>query len=437
MKFKIHRGTKEIGGSCVEVWTENTRIIIDIGMPIVGLNGGEFNFRDYENLSVTALQKEGVLPPVEGLYPNSKPSVDAVLISHPHIDHFGLGQFVHDDVRFYMGKLTHKLIELSGIFTPLKTDVKNVSYFEKEKSFNVGDITITAYWMDHSAFDAYSFFIEADGKSIFYSGDFRGHGRKKNVFKRFLHIAPKNVDCLLIEGTQLTRENAKSKTESELENDFVDLFKGSAGINLVSASGQNIDRLVTIYRACKRVDKTMVIDVYTATVLKELAEAYPSLPQPSPNFPEIKVMFPYYTCRRLDSLGLNNLMYQFKRYKFTKEQIAENKENIVMLVRSSMKKDLDKIDGIDGGNIIHSLWEGYLSRGSTKTFVDSMVKERGFNLHIIHTSGHADLGDLKAMVDAIEPKSVVPIHTFRANEYEKHYDCDIKQLKDGEVHCLL
>jgi ribonuclease J len=35
MKFKIHRGTKEIGGSCVEVWTENTRILLDFGMPLV------------------------------------------------------------------------------------------------------------------------------------------------------------------------------------------------------------------------------------------------------------------------------------------------------------------------------------------------------------------------------------------------------------------
>ena len=26
MKFKINRGTQEIGGSCVEVWTEKTRI---------------------------------------------------------------------------------------------------------------------------------------------------------------------------------------------------------------------------------------------------------------------------------------------------------------------------------------------------------------------------------------------------------------------------
>jgi len=37
LSFKIHRGTKEIGGSCVEVWTSNTRIIIDMGMQTLKL----------------------------------------------------------------------------------------------------------------------------------------------------------------------------------------------------------------------------------------------------------------------------------------------------------------------------------------------------------------------------------------------------------------
>jgi len=39
MKFKIHRGTKEIGDSCVEVWAESTRILLGFGMPLVEKNG--------------------------------------------------------------------------------------------------------------------------------------------------------------------------------------------------------------------------------------------------------------------------------------------------------------------------------------------------------------------------------------------------------------
>ena len=53
MKFKIHRGTKEIGGSCVEVWTGNTRILLDFGMPLVEKDGKEFDFGKYKTSKPT------------------------------------------------------------------------------------------------------------------------------------------------------------------------------------------------------------------------------------------------------------------------------------------------------------------------------------------------------------------------------------------------
>ena len=42
MHFKIHRGTQEIGGSCVEIWTDTTRILVDFGMPLVEKDRSEF-----------------------------------------------------------------------------------------------------------------------------------------------------------------------------------------------------------------------------------------------------------------------------------------------------------------------------------------------------------------------------------------------------------
>lgn len=62
MRFIIHRGTKEIGGSCVEIWTDNTRIVIDIGMPLVEKDGSEFDFTKYQKLSLNELINKGILP---------------------------------------------------------------------------------------------------------------------------------------------------------------------------------------------------------------------------------------------------------------------------------------------------------------------------------------------------------------------------------------
>ena len=47
----IHRGTHEIGGSCVELATKNTRILIDIGLPLVDEEGQGFNLGNYLDLS--------------------------------------------------------------------------------------------------------------------------------------------------------------------------------------------------------------------------------------------------------------------------------------------------------------------------------------------------------------------------------------------------
>ena len=35
MNFRIHRGTDEIGGNCIEISTKKTRVIFDFGMPLV------------------------------------------------------------------------------------------------------------------------------------------------------------------------------------------------------------------------------------------------------------------------------------------------------------------------------------------------------------------------------------------------------------------
>ena len=52
MKFIIHRGTHEIGGSCVEVFSESgSRIVIDIGMPLTDKNGEKFDINKYKELT--------------------------------------------------------------------------------------------------------------------------------------------------------------------------------------------------------------------------------------------------------------------------------------------------------------------------------------------------------------------------------------------------
>ncbi|MDP8314120.1 MAG: MBL fold metallo-hydrolase [Candidatus Celaenobacter antarcticus] len=431
MNFKIHRGTQEIGGSCVEIWTDTTRIVLDFGMPLVEKDGSEFDFRKYEKLSIDELKQKGILPNIDGFYDDSKPTINGVIISHPHLDHYGLINFLNPKVKVYLGGATHKIIELTNIFTPSKNEIKKYGYYKNERPFSIGDIIITPFLMDHSAFDAYALLIEANGKTMFYSGDFRGHGRKAKMFKWFKHNAPKNVDYLLMEGTQIGRKSKKEKSESDIETELILKFNELGKINLVYASGQNIDRLVSIFKACQKTGKIFVVDVYVATVLKALAQ-YSKLPYPSKSFPNIKVIFSKWTSNRLAKQNLKQMLYRFKYFKITKKEIGSNPSKYVMVVRPSMKIDLQRIKGIDGGNLIYSMWDGYLKKKGAKDFID-YLKGRNFAIFHIHSSGHADLNALKQMVNAVDPKTLIPIHTFNGKDYKNIFKVPVKELKDGEI----
>jgi len=102
-----------------------------------------------------------------------------------------------------------------------------------------------------------------------------------------------------------------------------------------------------------------------------------------------------------------------------------------LLVRPSMRFDLEHIPNIEGGNLIYSLWEGYLQKENTKKFLDYLSNKQ-FKLYKVHTSGHADIETLNQMVEAIKPKKIVPIHTFSGYEYKRHFNYPVLEIRDGE-----
>lgn len=61
-----------------------------------------------------------------------------------------------------------------------------------------------------------------------------------------------------MEGTTLGR-NSDYPSEDDLEDTLVDHFRKTDGRVFITWSAQNIDRTVTIYRACKRSQRTLVL----------------------------------------------------------------------------------------------------------------------------------------------------------------------------------
>ena len=432
MKLKIHRGTHEIGGSCVEIESCNSRIIVDIGMPLYSSDGQRFENKDCENKPGQQLVKEKLLPDISGFYEwdtCSKP-INGLLISHAHIDHFGFLRYLRKDICCYFGEATKRLIDITAIFTPYKGIIQNYQPIKTLVPFICGEFNVTPFLMDHSAFDAYAFLIEADGEKVVYSGDFREHGRKPGALKRFLKYMPEKIDAILLEGTMFGRSEAKEKTESDIEDDIVEIVKRNDTITLMYFSGQNIDRLVSFYRASLKTHKIFVIDVYTANILDALHE-FSEIPFPSDRYKNIRVFFPHRLCKRISRAGNVSLLDKFKKYEISTEEISQKNKQLMIMVRNSMLDDIEKINNLDRATFIYSMWEGYLKDNGMNE-LKNFIKNKNMRFYQIHTSGHADIQTLKKVTQKLKPKSIIPIHTFNPDDYKILGDNIIK-LRDGEV----
>jgi len=426
MKLIIHRGTREIGGSCVELTTDKIKILIDFGIPLVNANHEPFDSKTLSGKSIEDLKKLKILPDIKGLYRNEEKAINAILISHSHLDHYGLLNYVHPDIPVYMSRGAKELIEISSIFTPNKLNCPNAKIIDTRKPFNIGDLKVAPYVVDHSAFDALAFLIEADGKRLFYSGDFRGHGRKRALFKKIVHNPPKNIDCLLMEGSSLGRSDNIYKDEFAVQARIEEILRVTDNITFLFASSQNIDRLVSAYKACLKTNSTFAIDIYTAYILDKLNKVSKNIPQF--NWRNIRVKFYKNQADILAKKVSTKLLYHYNSKKIELFEMNKNKDKMLMLARdnSIFPSIVKGIDNIKGAKIIYSMWEGYL----TEKF-KQYCEQKGLVIEQVHTSGHATIKDLKAFANAIKPNMLIPIHTFEADKFPSLFR-NVKLLKDGE-----
>src|SRR3989339_1818293 len=126
MLITIHRGANEIGGSCVELQSGESRILIDLGMPLVDSKKQPFDLKSIADKSIDELKKLHILPNMKGLYKGENPEYNAILLSHPHQDHYGLLSFVNSDIPVYLSKGCKELIEVSHFFGQTEYNLKNI-----------------------------------------------------------------------------------------------------------------------------------------------------------------------------------------------------------------------------------------------------------------------------------------------------------------------
>lgn len=415
LSVTVHRGTHQIGGTCIEIChTSGERLILDAGMPLDAPGGAE-----------------NMLPKTLDL---TRPAT--VLISHAHQDHWGVLHETPSDWPVWTGPISAKLIrlgyEMNG--TTLQHQANSWNY---DGAFDIGPFHVTPYLTDHSAPDAAMLLIEADGQRIVYSGDFRTHGRKGSLVQKFMDNPPEDIDLLIMEGTNLGTTKPVAP-ETEIEDRFAALLDQVPGRVFTYWSAQNVDRTVSLFRAVRKRRRKLFVDLYTAEVM-DLVAPGTRLPRIVPDFHELQLVV---TSRQRRVRGKNPINAEatdtlINRCKETGQAISARQlpKNAVVMTRGSSIGDFEKAGIFPGPDdvFVFSSWAGYEDTIAAKTF--EWMRKAGARIEHIHTSGHASPHELRALVKAVSPRHVLPVH---GENWDQDHDGfpDLLRLSDGDIYSL-
>jgi ribonuclease J len=413
MKITILKGSHEIGGTSIQLSSGKTTILLDAGLPLSA---------DSQPVDLSRL------------------TVDALLVSHPHQDHFGLMASLPPGTPVYIGGLARSLIDATQVFLGKDRYALDFHDFKAWQPFTIGDFTITAYLVDHSAADAYAFLIEAEGKRLFYSGDLRSHGRKKILFDNLIKRPIRDIDLLFLEGTMLHRSNDLFPDETAVENTIFQTIQEQKNISFLLSSSQNIDRIVSAYRACKRAGKLLVIDIYTAWVLEQLRQITQNTP--AMDWPEIRVFAKHRQDERLTANPeyFGDFRKRLYRHRVKREELHATPEAFLYFGKMSSFHLIDEFKNAAAPvNVIYSQWLGYLDGTHADYYgsdeISAYRSDPAINFVYAHTSGHAPVADLQRLAAALKPRMLVPIHTEYGEDFSQIF-ANVVTHNDGERWAL-
>ncbi len=361
MKIVIHRGSHQIGGCCTEIATETTRILIDYGS---SLPGG-----DSQKLEVPGAT-------------DAASNCDAILISHYHGDHIGELRNVRTAVPVYMGAAAREIAiayrKHMGERYLNGTDLDSIRTFGTTP-FRIGDITITPILSDHSAYDAYMFLFEADGKRVLHTGDYRLHGPGKERMLNQIRSLPE-IDLLITEGTSIGRGGGIGFVEKTVEVSIRSAIKQYKYCFVLCASS-NVDRIASVAKAVPY-GRYFLMDGFQKDILR-IVTTHDLV---------FKRVF-----RKAITLG-PNLKYKMEELGFCllARVNPETEKILSYYVRNHPSETC----------LVYSMWTGYMENESISEFCGLTD-----NLIIAHASGHVLFSDLNSMINTLDPEKIVFIHT--------------------------
>ncbi len=208
MQISIHGAGQEVGRSAILVGDNKTNVMLDYGVK---------------------------LHPEPPSYPLKPEKIDAIILSHAHLDHCGalpvfyrkskLPLFMTDitlDLTTLLIKDSIKVAKKNGYSTPFANNdlsrmVKSTKIVRYGEKFRAGDFNCRLYDAGHIPGSS-GVLMESRGKKVFYTGDIQ------TADSRLLKGCklPEKVDVLITESTYSYRDHIARKNE---EKRFIELVE--------------------------------------------------------------------------------------------------------------------------------------------------------------------------------------------------------------------
>ena len=411
-KITFYQGMRTIGGTIIEVNYGKDSIYFDFG--------SEFKPEiDDKNIDGLAnLINYGFAVDLKGIYDRKQTKEDSefyknkgVFISHIHLDHTKMINYIDEEIPVYASKDTVTLLKSLNFNNDflyansnLKDNTRKVIPVNYGDVITIGEIHVEFIRVDHDGYGACGFLIRTPDLSIAYTGDIRLHGYRKEDSLNFIEKA-KDCDILIIEGVSVSfiDEIDEFKTDGELSE--VSLIKKFDRILKENSNKQitfnyyhaNIERILEIEKLAIKNNRTLVLNDFYAYILREV------------------------TGKEVHFYG------DYKKYKLDESLRVDTsvllKDHSKYLWQLS-KEELHLLDHmLVGGIYIHCDSDPLGNFDiNYKPFME-MFKKHKINVIELKCSGHAFPKDLIYIIDQIKPDLLVPIHSQKPEMlYNKYGD---------------
>ncbi len=435
-RITFHGGINEIGGNKFLLEDGTARVFLDFGK----------NFsreKQYFDEPWITPRKEdhllalGILPNLRGIYKKDaqeKQALDAVLLTHPHTDHYDAIRWLREDIPSYATPTTNAMIlarEYAGHPGPAR-EYYVANWTEKEgqqefrtlealdvgKTADVAGLPTTAFGVDHSVLGSVGYVVETDAGNVAYTGDFRLHGARAAESRAFLEKAKaRDPVALLIEGTHI--EDSKLESEDEVREKLTTVISQTKGLVLTGFAPADVDRMHTFHKVAQATDRILVLTPRQAFLVDQLVDKglFRGFDLKSDN---VRI---FRKERRTTVQFEKYLEEKYERRVIDAAEVKAIQPQAIVVATLSDMLALPAIDPMPGSVYILSSSEPFNEEMEISyEKLKGWLTRYGLPLFQIHASGHATAHDLRLAVETIRPKKVFLVHTENPALFAKFLD---------------